>query len=571
MIKWAKRLLPVVILFLAAVPCSAKEKNTVAVLPFSVHSGENIDYVRQGILDMLSSRIYVADKIEVVGKDAVAAALRDTGAKELSLSDVYAVGKKLNADYVVWGSITKIGNSISIDGKLVDVAAYKSTVSLFTQSQGMDEVIPKINDFAQRIDAHILGVAPGALQTAEAQPAAPQTAQTAPALSKESEIISGMRKSRKGTFTAAINPDYINSDQVVDRRGFWMSQKFPTEFKGMDIGDVNGDKLNETVMIDDHNVIIYQLKGKEFKHIETIKGSAHEDYIAVDVADINGNGIKEIFVTSLSRSSIRSFVLEYRDKKFVKIADLPWCLRVINRVDGPILLGQQFGTDSVFNTPIHEIVWNNGKYQEGRRMKIPLGLSIYGLTIDELITGSSEKIIALDEYDHLLVLEQTDKPLGKVRIFGGSPELLYKSDETFGGCNTMFEISDHDIGPDREKMSAFINLRILTYDLNKDGKKEIIIVKNLSASGRLMRSVKLFTSSEVYNLEWDGLGLYENWKTRKIDGDVADYQVYDIDNDGQQEIVMAIVMATGGMLQGRSVVVYFKFNQPQPAAPEGGR
>jgi len=563
--KWAKRLLPLAILFLIAVPCSAKDKNTVAVLPFAVHSGENIDYVRQGILDMLSSRVYVADKIEVVGKDAVAAALKEAGGKELSLSDVYAMGKKLNADFVVWGSITKIGNSISIDGKLVDIAAYKSTVSLFAQSQGMDEVIPKINDFAQRIDAHILGVSPASVQEAQApsQPAA--AAQAGGAFSKESEIISGMRKSRAGTFTSAINPDYINSDQVVDRRGFWMSQKFPTEFKGMDIGDVNGDKLNETVMIDNHNVIIYQLKGKDFKQIQTIKGGAYEDYIAVDVADINGNGLKEIFVTSISRSSIKTFVLEYQGGKFVKTADLPWCLRVINRVDEPILLGQQFGTDSVFNTPIHEIVWRNGKYEEGKRMKIPLGLSIYGLTIDELISGSSPKVIALDEYDHLVVFEQTEKPLDKLRVFGGSSEFLYKTDDVFGGCNTSFEISDHDIGADREKMTASINLRILTYDLNKDGKKEIIIVKNISAAGRMMKSVNLFTSSEVYNLEWDGLGLYENWRTRKIDGYVADYQVKDIDNDGQHEIVMALVTSSGVSLTGRSVVVYFKFNLPQPA------
>ncbi len=567
MIKWAKRLLPLAILFLVAAPCSAKDKNTVAVLPFAVHSGENIDYVRQGILDMLSSRVYVAEKIEVVGKDAVAAAIKDNAGKELALSDVYAVGKRLNADYVVWGSITKIGNSISIDGKLVDIAAYKSTVSLFAQSQGMDEVIPKINDFAQRIDAHILGVAPGTVETAQTSPQPAAATQTGKALSKESEIIAGMRQSRKGTFTSAINADYINSDQVVDRRGFWMSQKFPVEFKGMDIGDVNGDKLNETVMIDDHSVMIYQLKGKDFRQIQTIKGSAHEDYIAVDVADINGNGVKEIFVTSLSRSSIKSFVLEYQGGKFVKIAELPWCLRVINQIDGPLLLGQQFGTDTVFGTPIYEIVWENGRYREGKRMKIPLGLSIYGLTIDELISGSSAKVIALDDYDHLVVFEQTEKQLMKLLTFGGSPEFLYKSEEVFGGCITSFELSDHDVGPDRQKMTANINLRILTYDLNKDGKREIIIVKNISATGRMMKSVSLFTSSEVYNLEWDGLGLYENWKTRKIDGYVADYQVKDIDNDGQHEIVMALVQSTGGSLQGRSIVVYFKFNTPQPTTP----
>jgi hypothetical protein len=34
-------------------------------------------------------------------------------------------------------------------------------------------------------------------------------------------------------------------------------------------------------------------------------------------------------------------------------------------------------------------------------------------------------------------------------------------------------------------------------------------------------------------------GPSENWKTRKINGYVADYQFKDIDNDGQNEIVLA--------------------------------
>ena len=56
------------------------------------------------------------------------------------------------------------------------------------------------------------------------------------------------------------------------------------------------------------------------------------------------------------------------------------------------------------STQIYEIVWRNGKYVSGDKMKIPMGLSIYGLTIDTLGSGTSEKIIALDELDYLCIL-----------------------------------------------------------------------------------------------------------------------------------------------------------------------
>ncbi len=104
---------------------------------------------------------------------------------------------------------------------------------------------------------------------------------------------------------------------------------------------------------------------------------------------------------------------------------------------------------------------------------------------------------------------------------------------------------------------TYINLRILTYDTNKDGKREIIIVKNISSAARMFQRVKLFTSAEVYNLEWDGMGMVENWRTKKISGYVADYQFKDIDNDGENEVVLALVLSVGGSIKGRSVIVAY--------------
>jgi TolB-like protein len=547
-------------LFTVSGSLEAKGEKTVAVLPFSVHSAESIDYVKQGIWDMLSSRIAVTDKIAVISKDSVLQAMRGKEGKDLALQDIYGLGKRMNADFVVYGSITKFGNSISIDGKLVDVAANKSTVSLFTQSQGMDEVIAKINDFARNIDNNILGTVPPSFATPQASAPAPAAAQQqTPQDSRESEIIGGMKKSKKGTYTSVINPDFITSARPLDRKGFWMSQKFPNEFRGMDIGDVTGDGKNKVVIIDTHSVMIYEKKGNDFALVQKIPGKSSQNFLAVDVADINRNGVKEIIVTSMTRNIVDSFVLEYRDGKFVEIASkLPWYMRVIDTAAGPILLGQNRGMGKPFSNPIYEIIWEEGKYKEGKKMKIPMGLSVYGLTIDNLGTGGGEKIIALDDYDYLSIYEPTDKPLMSLKRLGGSPERIYKSDENYGGSNTA--IVNDDLSPDDENRTTFINSRILTLDTGKEGKKEIVIVKNLSSVGRVLKNVKVFTSSEIYDLEWDGLGLVENWKTRKISGYVADYQLKDMDNDGQKEIVLALVLSTGGSLSDQSVIVSYKMS-----------
>lgn len=543
---------------LFAQPLLAKDKFTIAVLPFSVHSAENIDYIRQGIEDMLRSRLSLNEKMTVVGKDVLQPLLKETAGKEMTSAFVSETAKKTRADYVVWGSLTKIGAAINIDGKLFDVAANSPAVNISSQC-GLDEIIPQINDFAARITSQILGVQPLA---AAGQPSSQEiivSRKPSPAATRESEIISSMGKGKKGTFTSSINPYFINAEQPLDRKTFWKSQQFSNEFKGIDIGDVNGDGLNETVFIDVNTIFIYQKKGNDFKLLQQLKGKRYDNYIALDVADINGNGIKEIIVSSYAEQTVDSFVVEYANGKYETIASsLPWFLRVIQNGDSePVLLGQRRGLDDPFDTPVYQISWSQGKYQEGKKMKIPQGLSIYGLTMDSMGGSGAERIIALNSDDYLCIFEQTVKPLSKVLVFGGSEEFLWKSEEPFGGSNTTIEPINKTQSGESDVRTWFINSRIITYDTNKDGKREIILPKNISSSGRMFQNLKLFTNAEVYNLEWDGLGIVESWKTKKISGYIADYQFKDIDNDGENDIVLALVVSTGGSLQGRSVIVSY--------------
>jgi TolB-like protein len=568
MSKTFRYILCLIFIVLTAGSSPAKDKFSVTVLPFTVHSPDNIEYVKQGIVDMLITRISVDGKIAVTGKDIVQDELKQLSAKEITMNDVRTIGNKLKSDYVVWGSITKIGNSISVDGKLVDIATDKSDVGFFTQSPNLDDVIPKVNDFSQRIVQYILGTTPQVATpppstAAAASPAAP------PAASRESQIIAGMKSGKRGTLTSVINPEYINASEPLKGRGFWMSQNFPTEFKGMDIGDVNGDGLNEVVTIDAHNVYIYQKNGNELRLLEKIAGKAYDTYLAVDVADINRNGIKEIFVTSLNGKTLDSFVLEYKDGKYLKTAsDLHWFLRVVDTPSGiPLLMCQELGIGDqsfAFNTPIYEMVYRDGKYVSGERLKVPLGLSVYGLTFDSILPNGSEKVIALDELDYLCIFEKTTKPLSRIFTFGfRNDDLLWRSDDVYGGSNNYIDDGELNRSREVDAKIAFINLRILTYDTNNDGKKEIIIVKNLSSVGRIMKNLKFFTSAEVYDLEWDGLGMAENWRTKKINGYVADYVIKDIDNDGKPEIVLALVLSVGTSIRDKSVIVVYKLDTAQ--------
>ncbi|HPC03517.1 MAG TPA: CsgG/HfaB family protein [Syntrophales bacterium] len=555
------------LIFVMFCPAFAGDRKVVAVLPFAVHSGENIDYVKKGVWDMLYSRLSAGGELELVSRQAVQEALAKLNKPDLRQEDVLRIGGALGADYVVWGSITKFGNSLSLDGKLMDVAGGGSPVGVFEQCKSLDEVIPRIGDFAGKIQMHALGRIPEtALPRQESPAPAPWQPASAPSGEKGSGAAQAL-KTPEGTFTSIINPDLINAPEPIDRKGFWMTQRYSYEFRGMDIGDVNGDGLNETVVISPTIVHVFVRQDKALIPVKRIDGGKYDSYLTVDIADINENGIPEIIITNIVGGVLRSFVIEYRDGEFRTIAsELPYFLRVVHTLGRPVLIGQVKGLENPFDYPIHEIIWQGGTYERGKRMPIPEGLPVYGLAMDSIDGSDRPKLVLLDDYDRIRIYTPSMKRMDDLNILGGSDELIWKSDDYYGGSNNAFNraltTSQRDSGQTMEEESDttdYVKLRILTYDLNGNGKNDVIIVKNVSPAGRVFKNLQLFTASEIYDLEWDGLGLSENWKTKKIQGYVADYQVKDIDNDGENEIVLALVVSFSGSLRQKSVLVAYDF------------
>ncbi|MGZ6275301.1 MAG: hypothetical protein ACXWMI_04210, partial [Syntrophales bacterium] len=256
-----------------------------------------------------------------------------------------------------------------------------------------------------------------------------------------------------------------------------------------------------------------------------------------------------------------SFILEHKDGKYVKIAsNLRWFLRVIEMDGKPVLLGQEMGINNPFENPIYEIVWKDGKYQRGQRMKIPQGVSVYGLAIAPLEKKGPSRVIALDSYDYLRVYGETDKAIDRIDALGGSRAEIWKSDEVFGGSNNYFDRTMAQLSPadpeDSNKM-PYVSLRIINCGIGKEGRAELVVARNFSQERRWFENLRLFTSGEVYGMEWDGLGFAEKWRTEKIQGYVADYQIKNIDNNGKPEVVMALV--TSGYLARKpmSVIVTY--------------
>jgi outer membrane protein insertion porin family len=127
----------------------------VAVFPFTVASREALetlgDKVRQDIEERLKS-----DGFSLVPQPDLVKAL--AGRKE-PLTDAAAkeIGTKVGADIVIYGTLVKVGDALSLEGRLVDLSSRLPLQTLKAQGTGLKALPGLSKQLAQELSLKILG------------------------------------------------------------------------------------------------------------------------------------------------------------------------------------------------------------------------------------------------------------------------------------------------------------------------------------------------------------------------------------------------------------------------------
>lgn len=519
---------------------SAKSKRIV-ILPFNVNAEKDLSFLKNGIVAMLNSRLSWNDKVVVVSGEETAKAFANLKGP-VNKNKIRDMGTKLDVDYVLYGSLTAFGNSMSIDIKFADVSGKTPTLSFFYQSQSMDEVIPGINRLAGEINERVFGRKPVGRSLPDEKSRQRSSIYTHPEQLLYEKPVEPVKKPE--IKEKEISPSIL---QKADKEmtGFWKSSTIKMEIKGVALGDVDGDGKIETVAISSNRILVYRSDRGRFFKIKEISGKRNQRFIAVDVADIKRNGRAEIFVTCLNTNPgiLDSFVLEWNGYDFRPVAQGEnWYYRVhLHPELGAILLGQKRGGGELFYSSVQELVWNGTGYVSQNKIQLPGNTSIFGFVRGDIINNGSTSVISLDDGDRL-------------RIFTQSGEQQWKSEERYGGSENYM------VFPTREdsERRMYLPQRLFITDLDKDGKNELVVVKNQASTGRLFMRYRRYSNGSFETLAWDGLGLTSVWRTRKISGYISDYCLGDIDNDGKLEIVGAVVTQRGSILKGfKSAIIAY--------------
>jgi TolB-like protein len=506
-------------------PATAAAAKTVAIVPFKVNSEKDINFMRDGIYDMLASRLSKEGEVEVLGRPQVEKAIASIsgGFSEPRARDL---GKLIGADFVLFGSLTVLGNSVSMDAKMVDAAGAKPAMSFFEQSEDAGGIVSKVNAMATDINQQMFGRAVAARPAAPAGAAPPGQAPPAGQPAPFDPYAHPEKMFRQGTITGGKDSPFVSEESTREvSPQFWKGASFRQNFHGIALGDVDGDGKIETVVITPQQFMVLRYDQQRMQKVYESPEAGWDVYIGVDVADINGNGRPEIFITSFAqgRQSLQSFVLEFDGKEYSRIAsDMPFFLRVVDIPGrGPVLLGQQHVMGEPYSGSISEMIWRNGRYEPETRINAPG--NVLGFAVGDITNDGTESVAAYDSGDYIRVISATDKN-------------LWKSPDKYGGSTIYYE-----------NRSNYLPMRLIAMKSPKDGKTTLLAVKNHDIAGLKLKKFRSFNESQLILFAWDGLGLTPQWTTRKISGFIRDFAVGDFNNDGKKELLCAVILDEGAI------------------------
>ena len=488
----------------------AEKSEKVAILPFAINSDQDLSYLREGIIDMLGSRLPVNGKIEVLGKGQVKdqlIAVETSQEREGRL----LVGKALKADYVISGSLTALGNNLSLDASVLDVKTDSVVDTVFIQSD-KDNIMSAIDQVAMDIKAVI---------------------------AKKANIqIDGIAATDSGQKKVFMS-DEPSFSQLLDFK-----------IRGIDAGDVTGDGNNELVCISESTVQLYKWADDEFSLITTFDNKWFGDHIYVSVADMDNNGLAEVYVSNLTENSLDSFVIEWDgtslteiltdEKRFLKVVDIPG--------SGRTLIGQK-RTRGNFGRYVYNLERSGEKISQVERLNVPIKANVFNFAQGN-ISGTGIETVLISQITERLY------------FYDKYGEKTWESSDFLGGLNVYMEDVDDEKGvslKENYEETVYFSAPVLLRDIDKDGDSEVIICRNFSSVKRFFERARMYKTGVLYILSWENNELSPIWQSRSLPP-LSGYCINDIDSDGKPEIIISSVVKSSNFFSFKKLSEVYIYN-----------
>ncbi len=532
----------------------------IAVNSFSIQAPPDLHYLKKGLQNLFVSRLNVPGRIQAISLSRSVELPVSLG-DSLSSEQARVLKNLVNADYLLVGNITAIGQTVNIDGWLYNLNTGKEPGKFSAQATNLNNVVKQVDQMASSIVASLGGGAKVATSATVQQPAA-QKDSGASALDV---LVNPLLQEPNISY---LNPNFIEitPEDVLRNMGVWRSQTIRDGLVGMDIGDVNGDGATEIVTVSYKKVSVFKRQGAGLRLLGSYHGTKMDKFVWCCLVDLDDDGRDEIVVTNMRNKNMTkggfensferadtafsepsSFILKWNNRKLMVIKDkLPYFLNTISLNGHRLLIGQRQDPSRGFGKKVYEMAFKDGTVEPVRPLNLPKYCNVFNFAIADIDSDGS------DEYAVILANN-------KLAIFESNGSRIWKSRRRFG-ATTNYVIGKIDDPRFNVRDYYYLPTPILVTDLNDDGSVELVVNRSPDYGRFLPSGFKFYESGQIVSLSWDQIGLIENWATREISGMVTSIRMGDTDGNGVPELVVSVILSKDLLKLWKSESVIFSYD-----------
>ena len=476
-------------------------EKVVALFPIQIISPVPKPYLTQGLKTMFVSRLAEVG-LKVVTDDTFGQWLSPQEKNgQISKQRIKEISQKANAQYAIFGTVTAIGKSFSLDFSLLDLTKTPAKLTHVSEATAEDSLILRLASLANRFKAIVEGRY--MVPALASQPSSGATqGQPGPFYSLNAPQS---QPEREGLFVP-VNPRATTFEPI---------KRFSVRMTvmSMDVGDLDGDGNPEIALISRDELRIYSKAGKVFKLLYKLKAPRALDLIRVSIGDVDGNGKPEIYLAAYELNGVKTMVYEWDDGRLNKLFTKSGHLIVV-KVPGrkaPYLLYQRSNIPNLFTGPIY-IMGYQGKGHLVQKLKLPriLNTRFYTMTPYDIDRNGTPELIGLGDGDAL-------------HIWDLNGAELWKENETIGGTNNAIDLQEKNPDPNMPRIP--FNSRLVLADIDGDGERDLVAVKNIPLIGAV-EHLLYYDRSYLIGYKFKGAALERAWTTRKMPYCVVDMQVF---------------------------------------------
>ena len=477
----------------------------------------------------------------VQGRDDLKVVLQGVLASRLNPEQVQLVENSEKAELTVAGSYARFGKIFSLDVMIKNLVSNKLT-RVFEQGEGEDDLLAAVGRLSSKVDRelakHVVITPQGTVVVAPV--VLPQ-----PALAAKPVVIAPVA-APKQNYQVAAESGVVNSpaasrdayqvrseEGVNSNLGHWTSPPITGVFNGIAMGRTLASGERE-IFVAGERSIRYYLKGTELKLVAEATITNPAKILAIDTADLDNDGVPELYVTIFDRETLVSRVYLPKVNGLELLSEnLPWFFRGIGfDFKSRTIFTQELASGGQLTGVVAELVKSAKIHTIKNPRKMPRSGYVFNFN----------KLSGADANGNYIVLNED----GYLIISSQDGEDVWKSSNKYGGSENNFKVetTDQRRFSSEEFKWTFMEQRIV---ITPEGTLLVPHNQGFLSIG----NNRSYSKYSLHALQWNGSSMQEKWHTRQNQSYLADFTY---DAAAKELILLEVVQKADMFSKGKTVI-----------------